>query len=267
MFDWHRTAAEVDVLSTRYRIDPSEPQAIPDKLRGHPVADHLQERVTALHKAAALSTAPEVTESTREHYAASAAERSAAARSGLLAAAEGVYEATSKVAGTLTDVVTETATETIPKPSTAEAAPATPAGTETTPVAAASPTTAQEGTLMSDPIDETLEHLGRHAGRTGQTIASEVARQIQRGNDDRRRTAQDAQRRADRLAASNGTPIAAEVPAAGLTRSERERRLLEGAGFDPDKRATPEEIRAREEKRRAEHRDTTQTRGDEGLER
>lgn len=55
--------------------------------------------------------------------------------------------------------------------------------------------------------------------------------------------------------------------AAGPSHAERERRLLEGAGFDPDKRATPEEIKAREEKRRAEHRETTQTRGDESLER
>ena len=57
------------------------------------------------------------------------------------------------------------------------------------------------------------------------------------------------------------------APAPALTRAERERRLLEGAGFDPDKRATSEEIRAREDKRRAEHQDTTQSRSDEGLER
>jgi hypothetical protein len=198
MFDWHRTAAEVDVLRTKYRIDLSEPQAIPDKLRGNPVADQLRERVAALHKAAALSTAPEMTESTRQHYAASAAERSAATRSALLSAAEGVQQATSMMAVTLTDVVTETATETTPKPSTAEAEPASPASTDTTPVAAASPTTAQEGTIMSDPIDETLEHVGRQAGRAGQTIASEVARQAQRVADERRRQVQETQRKAER---------------------------------------------------------------------
>ena len=49
MFDWHRTAAEVDVHRTKYRIDPSEAQAIPETLRGNPVVGHLQERVTALH--------------------------------------------------------------------------------------------------------------------------------------------------------------------------------------------------------------------------
>lgn len=312
MFDWHRTAAEIDVLRTKYRIDPSEPKAIPDKLRGNPIADHLQERVTALHKAAALSTAPEVTESTREHYAANAVERSAAARTALLAAAETAQQATSTVVATAVDVVAEsaeqtrpgTAVEGSPQPSTAEAAPAALTGTETTPVVAASPTTAQEGPTMSDPIDETLDHIGRHVGGTGQTITSEVARQIQRANDDRRRALLDAQRKAerdreqvareaakekertDRLATRYGTPSSNAPSAAttttaaegvesaearattpGATRAERERRLLEGAGCDPNKRATAEEIKAREEKRRTEHRDTTQTRGDEGLER
>ncbi|MCE0459601.1 conjugal transfer protein, Dtr system, partial [Curtobacterium sp. 20TX0166] len=204
MFDWHRTAAEVDVLRTKYRIDPSEPQAIPDTLRGNPIADHLQERVTALHKAAALSTAPEVTVSTREHYATHAAERAAAARTALIAAAaaEGVQQATSTAVATASDVVAETSTEsaaaTTPQASTAEAAPAPTAGTQTTPVASVSPTTAQEGTIMSDPIDDTLENVGRHAGRSGQTITSEAARQIQRANDERRRALQDAQRKADR---------------------------------------------------------------------
>jgi hypothetical protein len=202
MFDWHRTAAEVDVLRTKYRIDPSEPQAIPDKLRGNPVADRLQERVTALHKAAALSTAPEVAESTREHYAAHAAEQSAAARMALVSAAEAVQRATSTAAATVTDVVaqssTETAAETTPTASTAEAAPATTGGTETTPVAAASPPTEQKGTIMSDPIDETLEHVGRQAGRAGQTIASEIGHQAQRAADERRRQLQETQRKAER---------------------------------------------------------------------
>jgi conjugative relaxase-like TrwC/TraI family protein len=189
MFDWHRTAAEVDVLRTKYRIDPSEPQAIPDKLRGNPVADRLQERVTALHKAAALSTAPEVAESTREHFAAHAAEQSAAARTALVSAAQGVQQATSTAVATATDVVAETTTE---------AAPATTAGTETTSVAAASSPTAQEGTIMSDPLDETLEHVGRQAGRAGQTVAAEVARQAQRAADERRRQLQETQRKAER---------------------------------------------------------------------
>jgi hypothetical protein len=103
---------------------------------------------------------------------------------------------------TAVDVVAETSTETAaattPQAPTAEAAPAAPAGTQTTPVASVSPTTAQEGTIMSDPVDDTLENVGRHAGRSGQTIASEAARQIQRANDERRRTLQDAQRKADR---------------------------------------------------------------------
>lgn len=172
---------------------------------------------------------------------------------------------------------------------------------------------------MSDPLDETFDHVGRHAGRAGQTIASEVSRQLQRAADERRRALQEAERKAerdqeqatrdlqrkaerereqaaretakeqertDRLATRYGTssfsetsvastPTAAEgvadeetsAPVSGTTRAERERRLLEGAGYDPDKRATPEEIKAREEKRRTEYRDTSQTRGDEGLER
>jgi conjugative relaxase-like TrwC/TraI family protein len=193
MFDWHRTAAEVDVLRTKYRIDPSEPQAIPDKLRGNPVADRLQERVTALHKVAVLSTAPEVAESTREHYAAHAAEQSAAARTALVSAAQAVQQATSTAVATATDVVTETTTE-----NTTDGAPATPTGAETTPVAAASSPTAPEGTIMSDPLDETLEHVGRQAGRAGQTIASEIARQAQRAADERRRQLQETQRKADR---------------------------------------------------------------------
>ncbi|MCY1692889.1 MobF family relaxase [Curtobacterium sp. SL109] len=188
MFDWHRTAAEVDVLRTKYRIDPSEPQAIPDKLRGNPIADHLQERVTALHKAAALSTAPDVTESTRGHYAAHAAEQLAAARTALVSAAQAVQQATSTVA-TATDVFAETTTE---------AAPATTAGTETIPVAAVSSRTAQEGTIMSDPLDEALEHVGRQAGRAGQTITSEIARQAQRAADEHRRQLQETQRKAER---------------------------------------------------------------------
>jgi conjugative relaxase-like TrwC/TraI family protein len=204
MFDWHRTAAEVDVLRTKYRIDPSEPQAIPDKLRGNPIAERLQERVTALHKAAALSTAPEVTVSTREHYATHAAERSAAARTALLTAAEGVQQATSTAVATAVDVVAETSTRTAAEPAsqapTAEATPATATatGTETTPVAAASPTTAQEGTTMSDPLDETLEHVGRTTGRAAQTITSEVSRQLQRAADERRRALQEAQRKVER---------------------------------------------------------------------
>lgn len=361
MFDWHRTAAEIDVLRTKYRIDPSEPQAIPDNLRGNPVADHLQERVTALHKAAALSTAPEVTESTREHYAANAAERSAAARTALLTAAESAQQATSTAVATASDVVAESAAETRPEtavqPSTADAAPATTTGTETTPVAAASPTTAQEGTNMSDPIDETFEHVGRHAGRAAQTITSEATRQLQRAADERRRALQEAQRkaererelavrdaqrradrqreqaerdaqreqeRADRIAArypdqrdadaaaraegatigaaaaaavesQTGTDAAAitsdsrdetaaetatieadgqadadnttAAPRVSSSRSERNRATLEGAGYDPDERASDADNSAAEQSRRDDYRAPEVSRGDDGIER
>ncbi|WP_228514577.1 MobF family relaxase [Frondihabitans sp. VKM Ac-2883] len=194
MFDWHRTAAEVDVLRTKYRVDPSELQAIPDKLRGNPVADRLQERVTALHKAASLSTAPPVTDAQREFYAAHAAGVAAETRTALVAAATAVAEHAPAVVAT----ITETTAEASPSASTVETAPASSTGTETTPVAAASPTTAQEGTIMSDPLDDTFEQIGRHTGRAGQNVVSEVSRQIQRSNDERRRELQEVQRKADR---------------------------------------------------------------------
>ncbi|WP_051596475.1 ATP-dependent DNA helicase [Curtobacterium sp. UNCCL17] len=366
MFDWHRTAAEVDVLRTKYRIDPSEPQAIPDKLRGNPVADHLQERVTALHKAAALSTAPEVTASTREHYATRAAEQTAVARTALVAAAEGVQQVTSTAVATASDVVAEpttqtrpeTATELAPQASTAEAAPATPTGTPTTPVAAVPPRTVpqQEGTIMSDPIDDTLDHVGRHAGRAAQNVTSEFTRQLQRSADERRRAlqeaerkaqrdrdaaARDAQRKADRdreraeqqaardkertdriaarypnpeerdaaavaegtavgaaaaaavesqtntdtaaittdgrdAAAAETSAIAAEghtdveeaaAPRISSSRSERNRATLEGAGYDPDERASDADNGAAEQARRDEYRAPEISRGDDGIER
>ncbi|TPW78362.1 hypothetical protein FJ658_00715 [Schumannella sp. 10F1B-5-1] len=69
MFEWHHTAAEIDLLRAKYRIDPNETEAIPVKLRGNDVADRLQERVTALHKAAELTTATPLEESARQRYA------------------------------------------------------------------------------------------------------------------------------------------------------------------------------------------------------
>jgi len=367
MFDWHRTAAEVDVLRTKYRIDPSEPQAIPDKLRGNPIADSLQERVTALHKAAALSTAPEVSVSTREQYATHAAERSAAERTALRSAAQGVQQATATAVATAVDVVGETSTkaaaETTLQTSTAgasttQAAPATEPGTGTTPVVAAPPTTAQEGTTMSDPLDETLEHVGRTTGRAAQTVTSEISRQLQRAADERRRALQDAQRKAERereaavrdaqrkadrerekaeqqaareqervdrlerryptaeadrqqdtaAAAATGVVIgaaaaeaienatdtdvaaissdgrdatAAETAAiaaegqadagdagsAPLTRAQRERAVLEGAGYDPDERVNDDTSTSAEQARRDDYRAPEISRGDEGIER
>lgn len=158
MFDWHRTAAEVDVLRTKYRIDPTEAQAIPEKLRGNQVADRLQERVTALHKAAALSTAPELPDSSREHYQQHAQETAGAVRQAILDRAHTqVQEATSTAR-----------------------------------------TAISEGSIMSDPLDDTLDHLGRHVGRAGQTIASEIGRQLQRTADERRRDQQEAQRKTER---------------------------------------------------------------------
>jgi conjugative relaxase-like TrwC/TraI family protein len=158
MSDWHRTAAEIDVLRSKYRIDPSETQAIPYTIRGNPVADQLQERVTALHAAAAQSTAPEVADDTRAQHQKQAQELAGSVRQAIINRAQThIQEAT-------------TATRNI----------------------------ATEGITMSDPIDETLEHLGRHAGRVGQSIANEIGRAAQRSADERRRQQLDAQRKAER---------------------------------------------------------------------
>ncbi|WP_146080042.1 hypothetical protein [Clavibacter michiganensis] len=51
---------------------------------------------------------------------------------------------------------------------------------------------------MSDPVDESIEHLGRQAGRVVQTVTSEIGRQLQRAGDERCREQQDARRRAER---------------------------------------------------------------------
>lgn len=158
MFDWHRTAAEVDVLRTKYRIDPLEPKAIPDQLRGNPVADRLQERVTALHKAAALSTAPDLPDTTRTRY----------------------QQHAQQVAGATRDAIITRAQIHLQEAPTAAR------------------TTTSEGRTMSDPLDDTLDYLGRHAGRVGQTITNEITRAAQRAADERRRQQQDAHRKAER---------------------------------------------------------------------
>ncbi|WP_434174236.1 MobF family relaxase (plasmid) [Clavibacter michiganensis] len=206
MVAWHQLAAEVDVLRTKYRVDPAEPQAIPATLRGNEIADRLQKRVTAMHKASLLLTAKPIALDTRQRYAAHFTARVDDVRATLAkpvaltaaAAATAIAQQAPAVVATETAVATELATESTPQAPTVETAPAAATDTETTRVATASPTTEQEGTTMSDPLDETLEHVGRHAGRTTQTVTSEISRQIQRANDERRRQLQDAQRKAER---------------------------------------------------------------------
>ncbi|MEJ1834096.1 MobF family relaxase [Clavibacter michiganensis] len=202
MFAWHQLAAEVDVLRAKYRVDPAEPMAIPATLRGNEIADRLQKRVTAMHKASLLLTAEPIALDTRQRYAAHFTGRVDDARATLAKpvalTAAAIAQQASAVVATATAVATELATESTSQAPTVETAPAATTDTETTSVATASPTTEQEGITMSDPLDETLEHVGRHVGRTTQTVTSEISRQIQRANDERRRQLQDAQRKAER---------------------------------------------------------------------
>ncbi|WP_080939401.1 AAA family ATPase [Clavibacter michiganensis] len=200
MVAWHQLAAEVDVLRAKYRIDPAEPQAIPATLRGNEIADRLQKRVTAMHKASLLLTAAPIALDARQRYAAHFTARVGAVRATLgrpvvmPAVAAAAAQQAPAVVATATAAATELAAAANPQASTVEIAPAA----ATNPVATASPTTEQEGITMSDPIDEALEHVGRHVGRVGQTVTSEVTRQIQRAADERRREQQEAQRRAER---------------------------------------------------------------------
>ncbi|QIS43578.1 relaxase domain-containing protein (plasmid) [Clavibacter capsici] len=191
MVAWHQLAAEVDVLRAKYRVDPTEPVAIPTTLRGNEIADRLQQRVTAMHKAFPLLSAEPIALDTRQRYAAHFTNRVDAVRATL-----GWPVVLSAVAASA--AATEPAAEAIPPTPVVETAPAAMPGTETTPMAAVSPTTGQEGIPMSDPLDEALEHVGRHVSRVGQTVTSEVTRQIQRAADERRREQQEAQRKAER---------------------------------------------------------------------
>lgn len=211
---------------------------------------------------------------------------------------------------------------------------------------------------MSDPLDETLEHVGRTTGRAAQTITSEISRQLQRAADERRRALQDAQRKAERereaavrdaqrkadrerekaeqqaareqervdrlerryptaeadrqqdtaavaatgvaigaaaaeaienatdtdvaaissdgrdATAAETAAIAAEGQAdagnagsAPLTRAQRERAILEGAGYDPDERVNVHTSTSAEQARRDDYRAPEISRGDEGIER
>ncbi|RII99063.1 AAA family ATPase, partial [Clavibacter michiganensis] len=203
MFPWHQLAAEVDVLRAKYRVDPAEPAAIPATLRGKEIADRLQQRVTAMYKASLLLSAEPIALDTRQRYAAHFTARVEAARATLgrpvaVPAMAAAQQGPAVVATATATVSTDLASAATPQASIAETVAASATSTETTPVATASRTTEQEGTTMSDPIDEALEHVGRHAGRVGQTITSEVTRQIQRVADERRREQQEIQRRAER---------------------------------------------------------------------
>jgi conjugative relaxase-like TrwC/TraI family protein len=51
---WNRLAAEVEAFRGRYAIEESTPEAIPNQYRKRAVGAELQQRVTAMHKSAAL---------------------------------------------------------------------------------------------------------------------------------------------------------------------------------------------------------------------
>jgi conjugative relaxase-like TrwC/TraI family protein len=69
---WVRLAAEVDVFRTQYRIDPAVEVAVPAEYRQRPLGAELAARVTAMHKATALSTQPSVDVDARARAAAEA---------------------------------------------------------------------------------------------------------------------------------------------------------------------------------------------------
>jgi conjugative relaxase-like TrwC/TraI family protein len=69
---WTQLAAEVDVFRTQYRVEPTEKTAVPAEYRERPVGAELAARVTAMHKAQALSSQPPASEDTRARAAAEA---------------------------------------------------------------------------------------------------------------------------------------------------------------------------------------------------
>jgi conjugative relaxase-like TrwC/TraI family protein len=70
---WTQLAAEVDVFRTQYRVEATEKTAVPAEYRERAVGAELAARVTAMHKAQALSSQPTATEDTRARAAAEAA--------------------------------------------------------------------------------------------------------------------------------------------------------------------------------------------------
>jgi conjugative relaxase-like TrwC/TraI family protein len=64
--EWVRLAAEVDVFRDRYKVDPTQTQAIPEAYRKCTVGAELAARVTALEKAQTQSTPTNVLEAGRQ---------------------------------------------------------------------------------------------------------------------------------------------------------------------------------------------------------
>jgi hypothetical protein len=130
--------------------------------------------------------------------------------------------------------------------------------------------------------------------RDSEQAAREAQRTEDRAREQAERKAAREQERADRLGARYGqrdaqhqgdavidgsTPSVTETAAtatdetssdgtgAPLTRAQRERAILDGAGYNPDDRASDDANTTAEQARRAEYRAPESTRGDEGTER
>ncbi|AMM22898.1 hypothetical protein AX769_22460 (plasmid) [Frondihabitans sp. PAMC 28766] len=244
MFAWHKLAAEVDVFRGKYRVDPADTQAVPEKLRGNQVADRLQSRVIALHKAAALTTAEPLPEPVRARYADRATAVAIAARAALRSIATDPAVQTR----TIVAAVTETTTEPVNVEAAAVAAQSRT--TNETSTTEETSVTEERGTTMSDPGDEVFEHLGRAAGKIGSTVQNEVTRGLAKSRDVR-----------DRAAREGGPKVDGEqTPKTELSRAERNRQTLARAGYDSENRPPADPEQSRHE----EHIDDAPTRGDEG---
>ena len=80
--EWNKLAAEVDAFRGRYAIEEATPDAIPNQYQEGAIGAELQERVTAMHKSAALSKEPPADQAVRARAAEQAAAAALRARDG-----------------------------------------------------------------------------------------------------------------------------------------------------------------------------------------
>jgi len=78
--EWNRLAAEVDAFRGRYAIEEATPEAIPNQYQERAIGAELQQRVTAMHKSAALIKEPPADQATRARVAEQAAAAAQRAR-------------------------------------------------------------------------------------------------------------------------------------------------------------------------------------------
>jgi len=207
---WTRLAAEISVFRSKYGIDPTTPDAIPEEKQTKPLGKALSGRVTAMHKAAMLATATATTATTTtperltaEHHRAETAAQSATEhrRTAVLTA-----EATPQRSGDA--VVDADHTHASPAPSQAAVEGAQP--TETPMMRAARTAT----------VDAAARSIDTDAGPAA-TAAGQVAAAAEAG-------------RAQRTATAAVAEIASQ-------RTREERSALTAAGIDHTIR-TPERI-------------------------